>query len=325
LILLLAILCDGKMAVPAWAESASDAKITFEVTPRQGHVGDALEATLTLELPPGFRLDAPPVGPELGPFTVLSGGWLGPAQAASGAIGWTWKGRVAAYETGVLELPSLSLPIVGPAGSSLLETKPVEITIQTVLPPEVEGEKPAELSGLKAPASIPADYGPLRKAFGILALLLALSGLAWWLHRRYASRLDAVPAPVDPFRRMPPHVWVYEELQRLLDRRLAEEGQVDLFFSEISRILKQYLGGRYRVDLVDRTTEETVPELMKAGAPADALRLGRAMLERSDRVKFARDIPDLAACRASVEEAYRIVDATRPVEVAPKNLERGAA
>ena len=51
-----------------------------------------------------------------------------------------------------------------------------------------------------------------------LALLLGGAGLLWWLQRRYGNRLTAVEAPEDPFHRMPPHVWVYRELQRLLDR-----------------------------------------------------------------------------------------------------------
>ena len=123
---------------------------------------------------------------------------------------------------------------------------------------------------------------------------------------------------------MPPHVWIYGELQRLLERRLAEGGQVDVFFSELSRILKLYLGGRYRLELMERTTEEVTPALRQAGAPREAVWTAREILELCDRVKFAGEKPDAEACRAAVDEVYRIVDATRPAE-APAGEERGAA
>jgi hypothetical protein len=144
------------------------------------------------------------------------------------------------------------------------------------------------------------------------------------LHRRFAARLAAVPQVTDPFHRMPPHEWVYEQLRMLLDRRLAERGEVEEFFSELSHIVKQYLGGRYRVDLLERTTAEVKPELVQAGAPSAPVRATVELLERSDMVKFARGVPAPAACRSAVEEAYRIVDATRPVNTAGEE-NRGAA
>ena len=52
--------------------------------------------------------------------------------------------------------------------------------------------------------------------------------------------------------------------------------------------MKQYLEGRYRVDLLERTTSEVPGALADAGAPADAGVLARALLESGDRVKFAR-------------------------------------
>jgi len=178
---------------------------------------------------------------------------------------------------------------------------------------------------LKPPASIPPDYGPLKSALVAFAALLAAAGTAWWLWRRYAAKLAAVGAPVDPFRRLPPHVWVYEELEKLLARRLAEEGRIGLFYDELTRIVKQYLEGRYRVDLLERTTSEVPGALQYAGAPTDAGFLARALLESGDRVKFARVAAGPADCRAAVEEAYRLVDMTKPAGVPIEASAAGAA
>jgi hypothetical protein len=189
--------------------------------------------------------------------------------------------------------------------------------IEATLPAVKTGDKPPDLMDLKPPASIPPDFGPLRTALIALAALLVAAGTCWWLWRRYAARLLAVAAPHDPFRKLPPHVWVYEELEKLLARRLAEEGRIGLFYDELTRIVKQYLEGRYRVELLERTTSEVPGALQHAGAPADAGFLARALLESGDRVKFARVDAGPSDCRAAVEEAYRLVDLTKPADAEP--------
>jgi hypothetical protein len=182
-----------------------------------------------------------------------------------------------------------------------------------------------DLADIKPPVSLPPDYRMLITGLAIFGALLAASVLLWWLHRRYAARLAAVPAPLDPFQRMPPHEWVYRELQRLLERRVAEQGQVDVFYSELSRILKRYLEGRYRVDLMERTTREAGSALEQAGAPADAVAPSLGVLDRCDRVKFARERPGPEAWRAEVEAVYEIVDRTKAVEAPRARVAGGAA
>jgi hypothetical protein len=186
----------------------------------------------------------------------------------------------------------------------------VPVEIRSVLA-EGPADEPPQIADIKSPASVPPDYRTLWVALVLVGLLLAVSGVVWWLNRRFAGRLAAVPAPTDPFHREPPHVWVYRELQRLLDRRWAEQGRVDEFYAEVGRIVKTYLAGRYRVDLLERTTEEVRDLLARAGAPGDAAEHAHGILADCDLVKFARLRPAPAASRTVVETVYALVDATR--------------
>jgi hypothetical protein len=316
-----------RAAAPAIAQDGAPGAATIEVSPREATVGDPLATTIVVDAPAGASIEDGVLGPDIGSFRVLSGAWA-KGEPAAGRARWTWTGSLAAYETGDLTLPPIEIRLVTEGTIAVVRTGAAPIRIRSVLPPEEAGAsgEEAKPADLKPPASIEPDFTVLKKALAVVGLLLVLALAAWWLHRRYASRFAAVPAPTDPFHRVPPHVWVYEELKRLLDRRLAEEGNVDLFFSELSRIVKQYLSGRYRVDLMERTTEEVPPPLQQAGAPPDAVRAARALLERCDLVKFAKLRPDAARCRAEVEDAYRIVDATRPAEPAlAVEAGRGAA
>jgi len=311
-------------AVPA-EETARRA--VLEVAPVKAKLGDALTAKLTLTLLPGDTVGPAAVPTLWGKAEVLDGAWAPPAPGAPQTRVWT--GRIAAYEIGAIEIPALPIEVGGTGGPATVSTSPLALTIEGVLPsPPPDAKKPAappEISDLKPPASIPADYGPLRRALGALAALLVVAGLAWWLGRRYAARFAKAAVPEDPFRKLPPHVWVYEELQRLLARRLAEEGKVGVFYDELTRIVKLYLEGRYRIELLDRTTSEVPAALQQAGAPAEAARIARALLEAGDLVKFARSAAGPAECRASVEEAYRLVDMTKPQPAAEPAPVEGAA
>ena len=306
------------LAMLPTAAQEAPGSVRLAVTPLEATVGAPLRAELVLDLPEGARVTPPDLGTTLGPFDVVDGAWQGPV-VLGGRARFTWTGSIRAFETGALEVPAVEIRVPGPSGMTVLRSDPVSVTIRSVLPPEdpEKPDEPPELADLKAPTGVPANYRALIAALLALGGLLALAGVAWWLHRRYAAKLAAVPAPHDPFRRVPPHVWAYEELQRLLDRRLAEEGEVLRFFEELATILKRYLGGRFRLDLLEHTTEEVVPLLRRAGAAPTPAAEARSLLDQCDLVKFARRDASPEACRKAVEQAYRIVDRTKPVEEAP--------
>ena len=166
---------------------------------------------------------------------------------------------------------------------------------------------------------------PLWLAGGALLGLLAVAALAWWLARRYGKALQPAAGPADPFERKPAHEWAYAELQALLDRRLPEQGQFELFHQEVARILKRYLSGRYRLELMEHTTDEVAELLGQGGCPGAAIDRTSALLRDCDVVKFARHGSDVESCRGLVERTYGVIDETRPVEAAATGDRREGA
>ena len=318
----LAVLFVAAQEPAAEGADASELVVEVEVSSAGVTVGDPIDVTLTVTLPDGTRLDPPEIGPALGSFSVLDGSWFGPEESAEGDR-WSWRGAVASFRAGEQQLPSVRITAETDDGKTLSgASEPRTIEIGSVLEPQEADSPEAEISDLKDPASIPPDYRALWRAATILAVLVLVAALLWWLHRRYAARLAAVPSPDDPFQRTPPHEWVYAELQRLLEQRLAEQGRVAEFFAGLSWILKRYLGGRYRVELMERTSAEVPTRLRQAGAHDEAIEAAAGLLGRCDMVKFANDVPGSDECRAAIEEAYRIVDSTKP---RPAAAEAGAA
>jgi len=328
-LLFVTLLLFGVCAGPARSSEPAP-ELRLEVTPAEATVGDRLQAKLTLVLPPGAGFDGDPLGPQLGPFAVESESWSGPdplgEDRASGQR-WSWTGTLISFRTGDVEVPQVRVSFESPDGKrDSVESAAVPVAIRSVLETEpVTAGEPAEIADIKEPASLRPDYSSLWAAAGALVLLLLGAVLLWWLQRRYAAKLARVKMPEDPFLRTPPHVWVYAELQKLLERRLAEQGEFGLFYMELSRILKRYLSGRYRIELMEHTTAELPGMLRQSRAPEGAIAEVLELLDLADRVKFAADAPDETGCRRSIEAAYEIVDATKSLEEAEPSRQQGAA
>jgi hypothetical protein len=306
------------LALSAPLRAESTARATLVVDPLVSTVGDHLAATLTVELPTGVEVEPVTIGPHLGKFVVTGEAWSAPETRPDGTRLVRWTASLAAFETGSLELPPITVRLRAGTEAQELQTAPVKIEVQSVLAKEPQASP--EIADLKPPASVAPDFRAIWVALALLGALVLGAGVVWWVHRRFAGRLAAVPVPEDPFHREPPHVWVYRELQQLLERRLAEQGRVDEFYAELGRIVKTYLSGRYRIDLLERTSEEVRDLLERSGAPPEATEHASGILADCDLVKFARRRPEPSSWRTVVETVYALVDATRAPDAG-----RGAA
>jgi hypothetical protein len=292
------------LVAPAWAQ------VSLSIEPASATIGDPVSVRLTIE----SGSDHPPtreiLGPELGPFTVIDEQWS-EQTLDSGRRIWVWSATIATYETGAQEFPALSIAAATgePPG---WETEPFMIDVVSVLDDEETETGELEIADLKAPASLAPNLVPLWLAGIVLVVLLAVAALLWWLNRRYAKHLAAVPAADDPFARIAPHEWAFAQLRKLLD----EEGRSssDRFYERLAWILKRYLGGRYRVDLLELTSDEVRPGLEQAGTPPTALTRIAPVLGDCDAVKFANYRPSEAERKGIVERVYGIIDQTKPLE-----------
>ena len=298
------LLVSASLAVPVWGQ----VRLTLE--PATPTIGDPISVRLTIESDEEQRPVLKELGPELGPFTVLDEQWSEQALDEGRRI-WVWSATIAAYEIGEQEFPGLTLAAAG-GGAPAWETEPFTIDVVSVLDDTETATGEVEIADLKGPAAVAPNLAPVWLAGFALALLLAVAGLAWWLNRRYAARLAAVPPVDDPFARIAPHEWAFAQLRKLLDEKRCSSS--DRFYQRLAWILKRYLGGRYRAELLELTTDEVRPLLQQVGTPATALTRISPVLGDCDAVKFAKYQPTETERKEIVERVYGIIDQTKPAE-----------
>ena len=155
---------------------------------------------------------------------------------------------------------------------------------------------------------------PLPLAWGWWLLLGAvlLAGMAgfWWWRRRRTTTATESPNAFGP----PPSA--YELALAALQQLQAENPVVDLFFTRLSGIVRQYLEGRFSLRAPERTTEEFLHEISQNGllSPQHKDLLG-AFLQECDLVKFARHQPGDADRQRAFAAAETFVRETVPMGV----------
>lgn len=180
-----------------------------------------------------------------------------------------------------------------------VSTQPVEIKVESVLPPGTE-----ELAAAKSIVEPPRAPVPwFWIGVGAALAILALGGAMLWLRR---------PPPLPEPIRVAAHDLAFRRLDALMARRLVESGRFDVFYSEASLLLRRYIEDRFGLHAPERTTEEFLEESRASSfLMEEDVRVLQRFLGHCDLVKFAAVIPSTRDAEAIAATIREFVDRTR--------------
>jgi len=321
--LLPACLLCAAAAVPGQTPAPAPAgvEIVVEARPQQATVGDPIRFEVRIAAPPGYRIEVPDPGRQIGGFEVIE--FLPevpePRQAQeAGRAGVTRRCAIiaAVYRTGEFEFPPLPVVLHDPGGAEIRTAgPPARIRIESVL-----GQNDRSLKDLKPQAEIPAP-SPWLPYLAAAALLAALAALARRLRRRRAPP-PALPAA--------PHADPLElaeaELRALQDRGPPEPARVKPFYVALADIVKKILEAGYGIQTSEKTTSEIVAGL-RGSLPGAGLERIESLLLGCDYVKFARYVPSAPEHDAALAGAWEILAECRKARAhaVPQGAPAGAA
>jgi hypothetical protein len=230
-------------------------------------------------------------------------------------VSWTWREtrkdgvveRVADVAMVPVALDSVAVPpvafdFVAPGGDTLrawsdgfdVPIRRIALTSQDVRP-------------LKSQWEVPPDY--VKWAAIALGVIAVAALLVWWIRRRRRRVIEAVPEV-----RFPPDYIALKELERIAGLGLVERGEFKSHYTLVADVVRRYLGERFHVETMDRTTHELLDDLQRHRIAVDGLDV---LLNEADLVKFAKFRPDATSALQAIEAARAIVIATTPREIAP--------
>ena len=296
---------------------AQTPRVTIEADTTAIHVGDPL--ALRLSVQHGADLSVRwPDSLALGPFEALALEVGEPMPGPDGdAVQTPAVLHVTAFELGELEVPSFELELTDGAERRVtVSTDPVVIGVTTV-----GLDEGGDIRDVKGPRAIARNW-LLLWPWALLAL--ALAGLGYWWFRRRGSGPGADGAgPPEPAR--PPHELAFEALDRLAASPLLERGEIKQYHIEVSRIVRAYIEGRYRIWALEMITPDVVSGLAHAGVDPETRTDFQRFLAACDLVKFARWRPDAGSCRRTLADARELVERTKFVPPPPAEAESAPA
>ena len=279
------------------------------VVPDTATVGDRLVLTLTAVHDFDTALAFPRIVGEIAPFEVIDV-VIYPSDESPDGVVERRDVVVTVFETGEHVIPGLAFHAVMSGGDTAVVHSPsLEVVVRSVIPPEdLEGE--IEPRAIKPPLDLPRAVWPWVVAAVVAAALVA----AWRLWARWrASRPEPgeESGPSIEERRRAAHVSALKRLRALRASDGLDRGDVETFYIELTDITRRYVGDRFSVPAIDRTTAELLPELREAALPEQQISCLTDLLERADLSKFAKSAPTIERGREDLDDVEGFVERTR--------------
>ena len=299
-----AVAQDGSHAGVRVAFTADRADLT---------VGDPVTLTLEVTHPADHVVVVPRLGPEWGPFEVVSQTAAHANANGDGTETTSQQLTVTAFALGTFETPDLSISVRGPDGGvERVFPPPVRLTVNSVL-----SEADERLKDIRPPADLasPLWMRPAALAVAVLATLAVLVPGAYIVSRRLRGREPQPMLPVDA--RTPWEIGV-EEIDRVERLNLPGDGRFKEHYALMAGAIQtyvraMYLGNGGRPHATDMTTDEIGTAIWQSSLDRKNAHLVVDLLLEADLVKFSNYAPREAQAYEALRRARDVLESTRPL------------
>ncbi|PID91832.1 MAG: hypothetical protein CSA96_06360 [Bacteroidetes bacterium] len=296
------------MATTCLPLSAQLIRVQTSISTDSIMIGERFKLDLQVEAQSGLNLHLPEFRDTLGSnLEVLKMGKTD-SMVSEGKTTLSRQLELSSFEPGLVMIPSLEVIYATEDRMDTARSMPLMLT---VLEPQVDTSK--AIMPIKAPLNTPLTF---REAlpwllWGCIAGLLAL--FLFWLLRRYLRKKEA-PETGRPKKQLPAHIQAFAELDELKNDKLWERGELKLFYTRLTDIVRRYIEQQYLIRAMEQTTEEILGMFRKANNSDELLEdMLRDLLQMADLVKFAKADPGAIDNQTNLNNAYIFVQKTYPL------------
>ncbi len=177
---------------------------------------------------------------------------------------------------------------------------------------EVDPAKFADIKTVIDPEFVLMDYIWWVLLPLIIILLIVASYFGYGYYQKHKTEK---PVEVKEEEKLPAHVIAMNALEALADKKLWQSGQDKQYQTELTDILRQYIEDRFRVNAMEKTSDEILDELYElAEQQKSSLKNLRQVLELADLVKFAKYKPLPDENQLSFMNAKMFVEQTKFIQ-----------
>jgi hypothetical protein len=294
------------------ATRGQNVKVTASFDSSRIYIGDQIHFTVTVDRPVGLLLSTPVLKDTiLKQIEILKGPVSDTTILKDGRMRTSQKYLVTSFDSGFYQVPPLYAELTTANGLKRFysDYSPLIVMRVKLTPPDTT----LKIFDIVKPYKAPITIGEI---LTWLLIVIVVAAVVWYivkLVRKLRMRKKGEVAP--PVIPDPAHVIALRELEKLKEEKLWQNGEIKLYYTRLSGIVRQYLENRYSIQSLELTTPETLSLLKKTGFREDELfsKL-RTILTGADLVKFAKHKPDSSENELHYENAWDFVSLTRLVE-----------
>jgi hypothetical protein len=277
---------------------AQSINFTAEVDTNKILIGDQI----TLQLKASLSKENPylwPVFPDTIEGLELVGASKLDTSKKNGNWTLTQKLLITSFDSGYFVLP----PFTFSSNGQSVSTEAIGIAVGF---PELSEEQ--DYFDIKDPLSVQRNWWTiLWWSMGILGILALISLSILILIRRKRGLRKTAPKIV-----IPPYEEALKELEKLEAEQLWQKGEIKIYYSRVSDILRAYIQKQLGIPAMENTAEEVIESLMYENLPSEYFAKLKQMLRLSSLVKFAKAKPSPSENEIATKLVREFVELTRP-------------
>ncbi len=303
--------------VKPFTEVGAPVTVTVKASEKEITIADNLTLVIEAEAAAGCAATLPELKDlDFGKFLVKDQYRLPPVRGKDGSVTQATEFTLEPQLSGEYTVAPFKVPYIirgeppdseGNLPVHEVKTDPVKVLVKSL------GAKDlltARLRDIKPPVPLLERRKGAPLVWLSVAILALLSGgVAWFLVVKRGRK--AIP----PEKRIPAHILAFEELRKLRDSDLIEQGRIKEFYIAISNIMRFYIERRFGVHAPEQTTEEFLEAVSQDHLFDNPTRTTlRQFLSHCDLVKFAKYQPELAEIQKSFDITRDFIEQTKTEE-----------
>ncbi len=295
---------------------AQDAPVSISSSVDKSNItiGDLITYTVSVTHNKDVEVHMPGHGANLGGFEIRDYEVKDP-EKVDGKIVKSVSYMISTFLTGEFDIPPLTIAYILPGDTipQSLTTESIHIVVESM-----KASEAGDIRDVKPPLEIPKSWWTIGRWIILSVGILLIGILIYVLYRRKKAGKGLLPVRETPPR--PPHEVALEGLEALRTSDLLENGEIKLYYIQISEIIRQYIGGRYFVVAMEMTTTEVLEGLRNEEIEDDIFLAFQTFLNRCDLVKFAKYQPSNIETEEIFDMATDLVQRTKLMYQAPEEV-----
>jgi len=284
-----------------------DVKVTSAFDSTKIFIGDQVKFTITIDQPEGLKLNLPAFKDSLVKNVEILSGPVIDSAKEKGRLKIIERYLVTSFDSGHYEIPPVFAEMKNEGGLKRFYSDYALLKVMRVK--FAPADTTAKIFDIVGPYKAPVTVGEILPWVLLAGVLAVLAWFGWKWYKKFRQKQGEVEEIINPD---PAHVIAFRQLEKLKEEKLWQNGEVKLYYTRLTEILRSYLENRYRIYSLELTTQETLDALVKSGFKRDATFTQlKNVLTGADLVKFAKYNPEPDEHEASFQESWNFVMATR--------------